>query len=298
MASERLNKVLRISVNSSQIDRLVKYYGSLLEDEQNQSQMDSYERLMSLKSDLPDQDETYVMMDGSMILTRENSDWKEVKLARIFNAENRYELSDSRNWIRDSIYQAHLGTHTDFLAKLEPLVDKYEQMSDGLIFINDGAKWIWNWIDGNYPQSIQILDCYHAVEYLGSFAKAVFPNKKERENWINEQKDKLLNDEVEKVIQLVAQIECRSKNKQTVQQKLLTYYENNKKRMMYKTFREKGLLIGSGAIESAHRTVIQKRLKQSGQRWTKKGAQDVLNLRVAYMNKEWNNVINLIEKVA
>jgi hypothetical protein len=52
--------------------------------------------------------------------------------------------------------------------------------------------------------------------------------------------------------------------------------------MQYKTFQEKGLLIGSGAIEAAHRTVIQQRLKLSGQRWTKIGAQQIVNLRIAY----------------
>ena len=66
--------------------------------------------------------------------------------------------------------------------------------------------------------------------------------------------------------------------------------------MKYKTYKARGLLIGSGPIESAHRTVIQKRLKQSGQRWTHQGAQYVANLRVANMNDNWNQVIDLINK--
>ncbi len=52
-------------------------------------------------------------------------------------------------------------------------------------------------------------------------------------------------------------------------------------------------IIGSGAIESAHRTVVQKRMKQSGQRWSSPGAQNMLNLRVTYMNERWDNVIQL-----
>lgn len=57
-------------------------------------------------------------------------------------------------------------------------------------------------------------------------------------------------------------------------------------------------LIGSGAIESAHRTVVQKRMKQSGQRWSNKGAQNMLNLRVLKMNDQWEKVIQLIKKAA
>jgi hypothetical protein len=51
--------------------------------------------------------------------------------------------------------------------------------------------------------------------------------------------------------------------------------------------------IGSGAIESAHRTVVQKRMKQSGQRWTVEGAQNMLNLRVTRKNLQWAKIIEL-----
>ena len=59
-----------------------------------------------------------------------------------------------------------------------------------------------------------------------------------------------------------------------------SYLASNQDRMDYKAYRKQGLLIGSGAIESAHRTVMQRRLKRSGQRWSIKGTQRVLNLRV------------------
>ncbi len=64
--------------------------------------------------------------------------------------------------------------------------------------------------------------------------------------------------------------------------------------MDYKYYQQIGCgIIGSGAIESAHRTVVQKRMKLSGQRWSKKGAQNMLNLRVTHMNGQWSKVIEL-----
>jgi len=65
--------------------------------------------------------------------------------------------------------------------------------------------------------------------------------------------------------------------------------------MLYKTFMDKGLAIGSGAIESAHRTVVQKRLKQSGQRWTIDGAQKIVDLRVVHASKQWHRVVDIIK---
>lgn len=70
--------------------------------------------------------------------------------------------------------------------------------------------------------------------------------------------------------------------------------QSNKKRITYGKFISQGLLIGSGPIEAAHRDVIQKRLKQSGQRWTAKGAQQVINLRVYKKSNKWDKVVSLI----
>lgn len=68
--------------------------------------------------------------------------------------------------------------------------------------------------------------------------------------------------------------------------------------MMYKTFTNKGYLIGSGAIESAHRNVIQIRMKRSGQRWTIKGGQQILNIRTAKLSNKWKKVTNLVRMAA
>ena len=75
---------------------------------------------------------------------------------------------------------------------------------------------------------------------------------------------------------------------------LLAYLKANQDRMDYQRYRSIGCgIIGSGAVESAHRTVVQKRMKLSGQRWSKKGAQHMLNLRVIHMNHQWDKVIQL-----
>ena len=64
--------------------------------------------------------------------------------------------------------------------------------------------------------------------------------------------------------------------------------------MDYAYYREMGLTISSGAIESANRTLVQERCKLSGQRWTATGIQQVLNLRALNMSNQWSKVENLI----
>lgn len=79
---------------------------------------------------------------------------------------------------------------------------------------------------------------------------------------------------------------------------VVRYYENNQSRMHYKHYLQQGYLIGSGAIESAHRNVVQQRLKLSGQRWSIKGAQQIVNLRACKKSNQSNFVTQLIKSAA
>ena len=67
--------------------------------------------------------------------------------------------------------------------------------------------------------------------------------------------------------------------------------------MHYKFFKENNLLIGSGAIESAHR-IYQERFKKSGQHWTKKGLQETMQLKSAFESKQWDKVTNIARDAA
>lgn len=298
LASQRLEKYLRVKVSSSQVARVTKTYGDKLESLSISEPLINSQEVRAEIKDLPVGQPAYVMMDGSMLLTREDSDWKEIKLGRIFHAGEHFELSNSRKWIRKSLYVSHLGSSSEFLKKLEPLVDEYDQLGKELVFVNDGAKWIWTWIDQHYPNSTKILDYFHATERLSQLAKVIFKDKAEQEQWVSEQKELLLNNEVSEIIRRVKAMDLKGKTKEEARKKFLTYYENNQERMYYKTYQEKGFMIGSGPIEAAHRNVIQKRLKQSGQRWTISGAQAVANLRVVNMSGKWEKVIQIIKKAA
>jgi hypothetical protein len=164
-----------------------------------------------------------------------------------------------------------------------------------LVFIADGGTWIKNWIEDAFPQAISILDFYHVCEHLQSFATVAFSDDVKRKKWTDKQKDLLLQSKVTMVIKNITRLNSERKEAQS----LINYYTNNASRMDYKRYKNMGAgLIGSGAIESAHRTVVQKRMKQSGQRWTNKGAQNMLNLRVITMNEQWHKVVQLIKLAA
>jgi len=290
-ASNMLESIKGVFINAKQIERVCHLYGQQLEDiHQSEVQHEQAKEYPNSEQDKSH----YVMVDGGMFLTRKEG-WKEVKLGRIFCSENAIKVNKDRGMITESQYVAHLGTHKDFFSKFEYYLDKLPNP----IFISDGAKWIWNWVDDFYSDSIQILDYFHAVEHLCDFAKDYYSCEKNRIKWIETQKKLLLKDKVKTVIENISMMKTSNNDElENTKRKLLNYYQKNTKRMMYNTFRKKGLLIGSGAIESAMKSVLQQRLKLSGQRWTKKGFQNVANLRVVYKSNQWERITDLVQKAA
>ena len=199
---------------------------------------------------------------------------------------------EKRSWIRNSQYMAHLGDHQTFIGHADKLIESFGPLDNRLVCISDGAPWIRNWIEDSYPKALSILDYYHACEYLYEFANATFETGAKVKKWVHRQKGLLLESKLHWVMRNIR----NQSSTEASTKKILDYYTANQNRMDYKKYLKIGCgIIGSGAIESAHRTVVQKRLKLSGQRWTKTGAQNMLQLRVTKMNNQWSEVIKLVQ---
>lgn len=272
--SEIIEKLLRTGCNGMQIHRQTNKHGRAVDS------------VLEKESPREKGGRIYAMLDGGMVLTREEG-WKEVKIGRVFEEKSNLPATEKRNWIRRSEYVAHLGPHEEFEQKMGVLTDKYEGLAEELVFINDGAKWIWKWVGAEYPKATQILDFFHAKGHLADFSKLYFTDKTEHGNWLRTNGEVLKNKGGTALMQVIKKLPQKTKTIEKERNKLLGYYKNNERRMDYPCYLQKGLLIGSGAIEAAHRTVSQKRLKLSGQRWTKQGAQNVLNLRVLRLSGKW-----------
>jgi hypothetical protein len=291
-ASSVLKKMLNLDISAKQFQNVSEFYGDQLDPIIKANQAEYIPQLSESKS--TEDAVTYVMMDGSMVFTREES-WKENKLARLFNSDKNITVNKDRNEIVENVYVSHLGGVDTFLPKLERHI---AMVKNKKIFISDGAKWIWNWVEDNYPGATQIIDYYHAIEKIESLAKVNYAKEEKRKNWVEEQKELLMNDGVYEVIMNIQNLKPRTEQAKEVRQMALRYFIEHEDRMLYKTFKDKGLLIGSGPIESAHRNVIQKRLKLSGQKWSKKGANAIANLRCYKLSNSWNMIESLIKIAA
>lgn len=157
-----------------------------------------------------------------------------------------------------------------------------------LVFICDGAVWIWNLIAQYFPNAIQIVDWYHAVDRLKRIAEEAFPTLEERQSWLKPITEDLWQGRVELVIEACRPLAKKSK----WAQQSLTYYSNNIERMRYDQFRTSNLLIGSGVIESGCKQIVTQRLKLPGAQWHLDGAILTAKARTAWMSGEWQKLVS------
>ena len=279
---EVLDKFLSVRVSATQVYRLTDLYGQQLAKEHDFTQPSLTE--------MREQEILYVEADASMVLTRKQG-YKEVKVGRLFKSSDCLHAPGKPGLITRSQYLAHLGGHKVFSGQLQELSDAYCARQDQMVFITDGAPWLKNWIEDAFPQATSILDYYHCCQHVHDFTREFFSDEGQGYQWAEEQKELLLGSQARVVMNNIEELEGRKKKSK---QKLLNYLNANMDRMDYKRYRTIGCgIIGSGAIESAHRTVVQRRMKLSGQRWSRKGAQHMLNLRVIYMNGQWQKIIQM-----
>ena len=157
-----------------------------------------------------------------------------------------------------------------------------------LVFICDGAVWIWNLIVHYFPNAIQIVDWYHAVDRLKRIAEEAFPHANERQTWLEQSTEDLWQGRVEAVIEACQLLETKS----NFAKQALLYYANNRERMRYAQFRAAGYLIGSGVIESGCKQIVTQRLKLPGAQWHVEGAVLVAKARTAWMSGNWKKLVS------
>lgn len=156
--------------------------------------------------------------------------------------------------------------------------------------VGDGAAWIANQVEKRFgANGSYLIDFYHLCEYLSAAAPTCAVGREE--SWLGEQKALLKENQAQKVlIGLKPSIELKAvKDVDAPVRSCYRYIENRLHQLDYKTAIENGLPIGSGEIESAHRYVIQNRLKIAGAWWKKEHAGHMLALRVCRANNGWNN---------
>ncbi len=156
--------------------------------------------------------------------------------------------------------------------------------------VGDGAPWIAAQVKQRFgSQGSYLLDFYHVCEYLSDAAKAIEPQPSAQQAWLSVQKQRLKDQQPDAVMNaLHAQLEpAQTADDQAPVRRCHRYLSQRLHQLDYRSAIEQDLPIGSGEIESAHRYIVQKRLKLPGAWWLAANADSMLALRVNRANGEW-----------
>jgi hypothetical protein len=155
-----------------------------------------------------------------------------------------------------------------------------------IIFLSDGAPANGNLADLLFPGAVHVLDFYHAAEHLRAIRDLLFaPDDPDGPVWLERQCHLLKNGHWRAVMDAIA---ARPPRRGCVRRlrRERDYFIKNRQRMRYRAFRQRGLYIGSGVVESACKQVVTRRIKVSGARWNPATCQTMLALRCAYLSNQ------------
>ena len=202
--------------------------------------------------------------------------------------------------INDGTYEDYKG----FLPILEMhLISLGISQAKQVLLIADGAEWIWKHIppllkklkspDATY----QLLDFYHVTERLHKFADVAFSDEKERNNWFKKARRTLKKSNAMTIIRQMDEFIFEATGercKTMVIQRNYLLRAYRERRLNYaKTITQK-LPIGSGAIESLIRQVVNLRIKGNSKFWLKDNAEIILHLRCQWIAGSWDNFCSSI----
>ena len=295
-ARRMITKALKMEINEETIRQVTETVGEIVFNQDTKRAENTLKNIHTLGNGVAAMNKDnvlYIQIDGAAVNTRvqdENgSTWRENKTVMVFSDRDMIHRKDGGHIITKKEYLPLIGTSEDFK---KYVLDAAARAGYGtieqVVVIADGASWIKTICSEIFPDAVMILDLYHLRENIYTYAKYKFPGDTAKYTaWAESAIKMIENEEADKLLALLPEGEKLP----TGCVNLRHYISGNLDRITYQKFRDAGYFVGSGAIESGNKLIVQQRLKQAGMRWSVKGAQAVLSLRAKDESNLWEDYV-------
>jgi hypothetical protein len=285
-----------VPLSESALQRLTVEYGEAVvqADEEEATAMvrvpKEQEAVLWRRIPEPDSEVMAVSADGVMVHLRDEG-WKEVKVVSVSAVRLSHKQTDEaegprlvQHSYRAGLWEAKTFTNHYWAESYRRGLEKAKQ----IVCISDGAAWIWAIVFICFARRTEILDWWHVVQYLWQIVgEAHNRSSSTAVAWMEAQKENLAYSQHRLLFRRIRLLYPRGTPLPEAVQQALAYLWHNRRRMDYAAYRQTGLPIGSGTVESAAKTVVQQRMKQAGMRWSREGAQAMLALRTRLLSDRW-----------
>ena len=296
-AEDAISEALKIRLNDDTIRQVTNYVGGTVfkndcikaNEAFHTLETGKMKHLESIKGVI------YIQTDGAALNTRHRdesgSSWRENKLGEVFTSKDIRYWTDHKGKRQHQVlrkeYISFVGSAAEFKKHLLAcaLRNGYGQFKETVV-LSDGATWIRNMVEELFPDAQQILDFFHLCENVNTYAKALFNMDASKcLPWAKSICDQLKSSQASLVLRELEPLKDKKLNGCSVN--LYGYISNNIRNIDYASYEEKGYFIGSGAIESGNKIILQDRLKRAGMRWNTTTAQAMLTLKTKAESNVW-----------
>jgi hypothetical protein len=240
-------------------------------------------------------DRLVVSVDGAMVPLR-GGEWAEVKLVSVGEPESRAAPAGEGNRAAGASGARGVRTgHLSYFARLDDaetfgrqalgeLHRRGLERAGAVAAVQDGAVWLQGFMDFHRPDALRILDWPHAAQRLTAIAEQLFGVDTPRSRRAADRlRHWLWGEGPRRVLAVLAGWERRRPSIGAN----VAYLRERQAHLQYPVFREHGWPVGSGPAESAHKTVMQARLKRAGMHWAREQVNPLLALRLLDRNGRW-----------
>ncbi len=296
-----LEALAGITVQTKQVERVSETIGEQIEAVSRKERRAAVAGKVVLLHPIP---RMYVAVDGTGVpmVPRETHNrpakdatgpakTREAKLGCVFTQTS---IDEEGRPVRDEASTTYVGaieSGEDFGRRIfTEAVRRGSRRAHEIVLLGDGAPWIWSLAEEHFPGAIQIVDLYHAREHLGELAKVLYgPGTPKATAWATLRIADLDAGDVPKLISKMTRLRPATPVQRDALRRSIAYFQVNAARMCYADFRRQGLFVGSGVIEAGCKTIAGRRLKQSGMRWTVRGANAIIALRCCLLSGRWES---------
>jgi len=296
-AAEMLREGLGVDVPDGTLRRVCDTIGAVAEA----AQQDLIETAVTGQArEDPDGVETVIIAtDGVMVHV--DGDWHEMKIGRAapLGPDATYDARAKRPILTmgPSICGGGREPVERFRYRLHVLAVHagLGQRTRRVVLVGDGARWIWKdvsaFFGGPARTVIEVVDIYHAYEHLWTLGHTVFADEAACIAWVETQKDTLYTQGPLPVLGALRTLWAQRPSDPSVRKAIrlaFGYFRRNRTRMDYPRFIAQHLPIGSGAIESLCKSLVEARVKQAGMRWSGAGLDAIIALRSLHRSGSWD----------
>lgn len=231
-------------------------------------------------------------LDGAMV-PLVGGEWAEVKTLALGEVES-MPAADGSTRIRTTAL-SYFSRLTDAETVRErargELYRRGTAAAPAVCAVQDGADWQPRCVDHRRPDAVRILDFPHALEHLATVGRAVFGSGTAGlSDWLGRQAHTFKHGDPDQVLAAVRTLDLTTAvdpDAARHQAEALAYFEKRRAQIAYADFRARGYPIGSGAVESANKLVVEARLKGSGMPWDRASVSPMVCLRALLCRNRW-----------